>query len=248
MEKNNAKKETQTAKEKTTKKTNTNKTTTNKTNSKKTNTAKAQKTATKEKEAKKVVKQETKVLEPEIEEDLTTEKEMELSYDIPSKKGLKTSDIVLILGLVVVVILGFLVMKGEKVEPSYDLPLTLSGEAGLSELTYAEYQEKIDNKESFVLIIERASCSHCENFMPVAESFAKEKGLPMYYVDTDTFSEEDWSSFETSNTFLKQKKGNWGTPTTIVLAGNEAVDYIEGETTAEKLSDLYNNYFNLEKE
>ena len=70
----------------------------------------------------------------------------------------------------------------------------------------------------------------------------------MYYVDTDTFTEEDWNKFETSNTFLKKNSGNWGTPTTIVLAGNEAVDYIEGETTADKLQELYNNYFDMNQE
>ena len=33
------------------------------------------------------------------------------------------------------------------------------------------------------------------------------------------------------------------TPTTVVLAGREAVDYIEGSTTAENLVELYDKYF-----
>lgn len=136
-------------------------------------------------------------------------------------------------------------LKGEKTEVSYELPLALTGEAGLHELSYAEYQEKINNNESFVIIIERATCSHCVNYMPVAESFAKDNALPMYYVDTDTFTDEDWTNFEKSNSFLKKNSGNWGTPTTIVLAGNEAVDYIEGETTADNLLDLYDKYFEI---
>lgn len=159
---------------------------------------------------------------------------------------MKKKDIFLIIGLIVVVILGFFLMKGKKVEPSYQLPLALTGESGLQELTYSEYQEKIDNKESFVLIIERATCSHCVNFMPVAENFAKDNNVPMYYVDTDTFSEEDWTEFEKSNSFLKKNSNSWGTPTTIVLAGEEAVDYIEGETTADKLLELYKEYFDME--
>ena len=139
-------------------------------------------------------------------------------------------------------------MKPEKVEPTYELPLVLSGEAGLHQLTYAEYQEKIANDESFVLIIERATCSYCIQFMPVAENFAKDNNVPIYYVDTDTFSSEDWEGFEKSNTFLKKNSGKWGTPTTVVQAGYDTVSYIEGETTEEKLLDLYNKYFDMGEE
>ena len=169
--------------------------------------------------------------------------EEEKKQQVVMEKKLKLSDIILIVGLIVVVVLGCFMLKGEKVEPSYELPLTLTGDAGLQQLTYSEYKEKVENDESFVLIIERATCSHCVTFMPVAEQFAKDNNVPMYYVDTDTFSEEDWNGFEKSNTYLKKNSGNWGTPTTVVLAGREAVDYIEGSTTAENLVELYDKYF-----
>lgn len=161
---------------------------------------------------------------------------------------MKKKDIFLIGGLVVVLVLGCILMKGEKIEPTYTLPLTMEGEKGLHLLSYAEYQSKIDNNESFVVILSRESCSHCQNFLPVAKEFAEGNGLPMYYVDTDTFTEEEWGTFETSNTFLKKNKGNWGTPTTIVLAGKEAVEYIEGETTKEELQNLYDKNFEKNEE
>ena len=160
---------------------------------------------------------------------------------------MKKNYILLIVGLVVVVVLVFFVMKGEKYEPSYELPLTLSGEAGLHQLTYAEYQEKIDNGDEFVVIVERATCSHCVTYMPIAKEFAEDEEVPMYYVDTDTFSEEDWNSFIKSNTYFK-KNEQWGTPTTIVLAGNEAVSYIEGTTNSDRLEELYEEYFEYEEE
>ena len=161
---------------------------------------------------------------------------------------MKKKDIILIVALIIVVILGCFIMKGEKPKPSYKLPLTLTGEKGLHLLSYKEYQEKIDNKESFVVILSRESCSHCANFLPVAKEFAEEKEVPMYYIDTDTFECDDWTTFETSNTFLKKNSGNWGTPTTVVLAGNEAVDYIEGETTKDNLQELYEKYFEKKNE
>lgn len=208
---------------------------------------------TKKTDLKKEVKKEAVIIEEEAKTE--TIDEVEFTEEVSSqdivkekKEGLKKSDGLLILALIVVVILGCFVLKGKPVELSYELPLTLSGEAGLKELSYAEYQEKIDNDESFVLIIERATCSHCVNFMPVAESFANDNQVPMYYVDTDTFSDEDWASFEESNSFLKKNSDKWGTPTTVVLAGSEAVDYIEGETTADELLELYQEYFDMESE
>ncbi len=160
---------------------------------------------------------------------------------------MKKTDIALILGVIIVVIIGCFAMKGTKAKPTYKLPLTITGEKGLHKLKYSEYQEKVDKKESFVIIIERTSCSHCQNFMPVAEKFANDNNLPMYYIDTDEMSEDDWSKLPKSNTFFKEKGENWGTPTTIVLAGKDSVDYIEGETTEESLLDLYKKYFDIDK-
>ena len=138
-------------------------------------------------------------------------------------------------------------MKGTKAKPTYKLPLSLSGEAGLHKLSYTEYQEKIDNDEEFVFIVERTTCSHCQNFMPVAEKFAKDNNVPMYYIDTDEMEQSDWSKLEKSNTFFKKNSGNWGTPTTIVLAGSESVDTIEGETDSASLLKLYKKYFEINK-
>ena len=175
------------------------------------------------------------VEEVKVEEN-TTVKEI-----INNKKG----DLFLILGLVVVVILGFLVMKDKNAGPSYELPLTLSGEAGLQELTYAEYKEKINNGEEFVVILERATCSHCVTYLPIAREFASTNNVPMYYIDTDTFTQSDWEGFEKSITYLRKANGNWGTPTTVVQAGSTTVDFIEGTTSKEELLELYNKYFDM---
>ena len=177
-------------------------------------------------------------------ENASLDNAVNVGENVKKNKG----DLFLILGLILVVVVSFIVMRDKNAGPSYELPLTLSGEVGLQELTYSEYQEKINNGDHFVVIIERATCSHCVTYLPIAEDFAANNNLPMYYVDTDTFSAEDWNTFESSNTFLKRAKGKWGTPTTIVLAGRESVDYIEGVTDEEKLLKLYQKYFNMGEE
>ena len=161
---------------------------------------------------------------------------------------MKKNDIFLIVGLVLVIIIGCFVMKGEKYVPGYKLPLALKGEVGLHELSYKEFKEKVDNDEEFVVIIERATCSYCVQFMPIAEDFAKDNKVPMYYVDTDTFSEDEWKEFEKSINFFKEAGDDWGTPTTVVLAGKETVDYISGATDAEALEELYEDNFDLGEE
>ncbi|MBQ6495524.1 MAG: hypothetical protein IJI49_05970 [Bacilli bacterium] len=158
---------------------------------------------------------------------------------------MKKSDIFLIVGVIVIIVVGGFIMKGSKATDNYDLPLALSGDAGLHELTYSEYLDKVNSNESFVFIVERATCAHCVNYMPEAESFATEYGVPMYYIDTDKFEESDWETFESTNTFFR-KNSSWGTPTTIVLSGKYAVDYIVGETVADDLKELYNKYFDVD--
>ena len=182
----------------------------------------------------------------EVVEENTSIDEVNIVKDVNGKKN--KGDLFLALGLALVVILGIIVMRDVNAGPNYELPLTLSGEAGLHQLTYSEYQEKIDNKEHFVVILERATCSHCVTYMPIAEKFASDNNLPMYYVDTDTFIAEDWENFEKSNSYLKKAKGDWGTPTTLVLAGSETVDYIVGVTETTRLKEIYNKYFDIEKE
>ena len=147
-------------------------------------------------------------------------------------KNIKKSDIFLIVGLVVVIVLGFFMMKGEKL-----------GNGGSFELSYSEYMEKIEDGDKFVLVVESATCGHCVNYMPVVKNFARGKDVKIYYVDTNTFKEKDWETFEESNTFFEEKKEEgWGTPTTLFLDGNTAVDYIVGETTSEELENYYDKY------
>ena len=162
-------------------------------------------------------------------------------------KKIKKTDIALIAGVVLVIVVGFFAMKGTKAQPTYELPLTLSGEAGLHKLSYSEYQEKIDNNESFIVIVSRTTCSHCQSFMPVAEDFVNEEGLPLYYIDTDDFTEDEWTSLESSNTYFEENSGNWGTPTTLVLAGEESIDSVVGESDSDTLLNLYEEYFDVDK-
>lgn len=162
---------------------------------------------------------------------------------------MKKTDIALIISVVLIIIIGIAVFgTNTEAKVEYDLPLTLAGEPGLTELSYSEYQKKIDSKEPFIVVIERTSCSHCVNYMPVVEQFTTDYNVPIYYINTDNLTSEEFNSLEKSNTFFKKKKDNWGTPTTIILVSNQAVDYIEGETDADGLYEFLSEYIDLNVE
>jgi len=190
-----------------------------------------------------IEKEEVKI---EVDEEIVEKEEKNVESAVVVKKSKKKKgDKFLVLGLVLVILLGMVVLGLSGTKPTYELPLTLEGDAGLQQLTYSEYQDKIDNGDEFVVILERATCGHCVTYMPIAEQFATDNNVPMYYVDTDTFGDDDWNGFERSNSYLRKANGNWGTPTTLVQAGSSTVDFIEGATTVEALLELYNNNFKM---
>ena len=159
---------------------------------------------------------------------------------------MKKTDITLIAVVAIIIILGIAFLGKAEAKPNYDFPLKLSGDAGLTELTYAQYEEKIESKEPFIFIIERTTCSHCQNFMPVAEKFAKDYNIPIYYIDTDKFVGDEFTSLQKSNSFFKKKKESWGTPTTMILVGSDAVDFVEGETDSNGLYNLLKEKVSIE--
>ena len=161
---------------------------------------------------------------------------------------MKKTDIALIVVVVLVIIVGiFAFGKNTEAKIEYELPLTLEGDSVLSEITYTEYKEKMESEKPFIVIIERTTCSHCINYMPVAEQFASDYNIPIYYINTDNLSQDEFTSLQKSNTFFKKKKDNWGTPTTIILIGNQAIDYLEGETDEDGLNSFLSEYITLEK-
>ncbi len=149
-------------------------------------------------------------------------------------RKIKKSDIALIIGVIAIVAISFFAIQGNA--PKIEKPITISGEGGLTQITYEEYDELVKSGEPFIVVLSSATCSHCQNFMPIVEEVSEDRNLPIKYVDLDEFSNENMSSLSTSNSFLK--KNQWGTPTTLILMGETVVDYLEGETDEETFIDF----------
>lgn len=78
----------------------------------------------------------------------------------------------------------------------------------LVEINYNEFKEKVENKDTFILVISQTGCSHCEQYLPELERTLKEVNLKAYVVNIKNLSEEDANSFSKDVIFS-------GTPTTI---------------------------------
>lgn len=96
--------------------------------------------------------------------------------------------------------------------------------SNLKSLTYEEINEKIDNKDSFVLCLTSTKCSHCNVYKPKLEKVANKYDITIYYADVDTFDKEDYNKLKSEFSF------DGSTPITIFINDGEE------ETTATRIN------------
>lgn len=140
---------------------------------------------------------------------------------------MKKSDFILIGVVVLIIVASLFSSKGNMEYEEVEYPLTLAGETGLHQMTYDQYEEMVDNGDAFIVVLERAGCGYCIQYMPIIEEVAKEKKIPLYYIDTDTLSSEELNLLSTTNNYLK-RNSDWGTPTTLFMLGERVLDTIGG--------------------
>ena len=111
------------------------------------------------------------------------------------------------------------------------LMTTGCGNKYLKEISYKEYHELLDNKESFILEIMKTDCPHCKNLKPKLEEVASKYGIEIKVLNTANMSKEDVDK-------LYDETGISGTPTILFYTdGEEESVYsrIKGNVSEEKL-------------
>lgn len=105
-------------------------------------------------------------------------------------------------------------------------------------IDYNELTEKIDNGESFVLVVSSTACSHCAQYKPKVKNFAKDNKVKIYYTDIDLYSEDDSETF--SESFNVK-----GTPETLFfIDGQEesVMGRLSGDVSVDKLKSSLQKY------
>ena len=92
-------------------------------------------------------------------------------------------------------------------------------------LNIESLKKKIDDKDSFILIVSKDDCSHCISYLPVANKVGKEYNITFYDISETGLSTEEL-------TYLRNIANISGTPTTIFIE-----DGVEKNTTNRLVGD-----------
>lgn len=136
--------------------------------------------------------------------------------------------IIILVSICIVILIGGII---------YD---NIASKSYLKEIKYKDVIEKINNKDTFVLLISQTTCSHCLEYKPKLETVANKEKINIYYIEYDLLSKEDTENFNKYISFS-------GTPTTVFFTNGEektAATRINGSASIEKIeSKLKSNGF-----
>ena len=103
--------------------------------------------------------------------------------------------------------------------------------SNLVEIKYDKMMEKVNNKDSFIVLFSQTTCTHCAAFKPKLEKVANEFNIKIYYLETDLLDKDTYDELKKSFSFS-------GTPTTVFIINGEektAATRINGDVSREKI-------------
>lgn len=92
-------------------------------------------------------------------------------------------------------------------------------------------EEKIKNKDTFILVLTQDGCSHCESYAPILEQVAKKYNIEIYNINLTNVKKEDVPK-------LNAIANVNGTPTTIFFTDGiekTTLNRINGDISEDKL-------------
>ena len=106
-----------------------------------------------------------------------------------------------------------------------------NNKASLINLTYKQIEEKIDNKDSFILVVSQSTCTHCATYKPKLEKISKKYNIDIFDIDYDLENKK------TQNKFLEEFDLDGSTPITIFIKNGKQTnlfDRLEGDVSESK--------------
>lgn len=93
------------------------------------------------------------------------------------------------------------------------------GKKQYTELNYTEFMNKLDNKDTFVLVMGSDTCSACAQYKITMEDVMKNTKVEIFYLNLHALSDEDYSK-------IYSKFVVTSTPTTLFFKnGKETTTY-----------------------
>lgn len=136
------------------------------------------------------------------------------------KKVVRIIGIVLFVLIVILGAIGISYIKNDSSNKVTDKTVTLEN-AGFNEVTIDEYLSLINEDKQNIILIARPTCGYCEKFTPILKQAMDDMNLTINYIDTDKLTQDDWTKFEASLTYLTSEE--WGTPLVLIVKNGEVV-------------------------
>lgn len=96
------------------------------------------------------------------------------------------------------------------------------------EITYDEYNEKIKNEETFIILLWQTGCAHCESYEPKLNKIIKKYNLEIYSLNLKNLDEKE-------KAIIKNKTFMSGTPTTVFIKNGKYISKIIGNQETESI-------------
>ena len=105
------------------------------------------------------------------------------------------------------------------------------GKYEYTEINYEQLKQKLDNKDTFVLLLGSDTCSACASYETTMAKVMKDKKVEIFYVNLHSLSEEDYSK-------IYSKFVVTSTPTTIFIKDGEETSTYNRIVGAAKYEDV----------
>lgn len=142
-------------------------------------------------------------------------------------RALKVTGIILLIIGVIIISVSISSIKGNKNDTNNakieDVKLE---DAGFNEVSLSEYLNLINSGEKKIVLVARPTCGYCEKFSPILKKAKDDMNLDINYIDTDKFSNEDWTTFSNSLAYLNSEE--WGTPLVMIVQHGEVLSVNNG--------------------
>ncbi len=82
------------------------------------------------------------------------------------------------------------------------------------EINMTKLQEKIDNKDTFILVMIQTGCVHCASYVPTLKEVSNEYNVEFYTLNRSNLTAEEYTN-------LKKIASANSTPTTVFIVNGE---------------------------
>lgn len=82
------------------------------------------------------------------------------------------------------------------------------------EINMQQLEEKINNKDTFILVMTQTGCIHCQSYLPTIKKVSREYGVTFYVLNRAKLSKEEYNR-------LNDIANISGTPATIFIVDGE---------------------------